>query len=118
MPKRISEIFGVTEEDLKKEGVFNGFIDIDSKFYVDPHLLETTKVLELENSYLSFKTHFTKIVHLLETTKNSEDRFFRAAHKKLIFPELPFVSLGYCTEGTSGASTFGRNTQTASKPLR
>lgn len=103
MPKRISEIFGVAEEDLKKEGVFNGFIDLDSKFYVDPHLLGSTKVPELENSYLSFKTHFTKIVHLLETTKHSGDRFFREAHKKLIFPELPFVSLGYSIEGTSGS---------------
>ncbi len=103
MPKRISEIFEVAEEDLKKEGVFNGFIDLDSKFYVDPHLLETTKVPELENSYLSFKTHFKKIVHLLEITKNSGDGFFRAAYKKLIFPELPFVSLGYSTEGTSGS---------------
>lgn len=46
MPKRISEIFGISEDDLKKEGVFNGFIDLDSKFYVDPHLLENTKVLE------------------------------------------------------------------------
>jgi hypothetical protein len=103
MSKRISEIFGVTEEDLKKEGVFNGFIDLDSKFYVDPHLLGSTKVLELENSYLSFKTHFTKIIHLLEATKHSSDRLFREAHKKLIFPELPFVSLGYSTEGTSGS---------------
>jgi len=107
MPKRISEIFGVAEEDLKKEGVFNGFIDLDSKFYVDPHLLGSTKVPELENSYLSFKTHFTKIVHLLETTKHSSDRFFREAHKKLIFPELPFVSLGYSTEGTSGRAYLG-----------
>ncbi|WP_299414950.1 hypothetical protein [Acaryochloris sp. IP29b_bin.148] len=103
MPKKISEVFGVAEEDPKKKGVFNGFIDLDSKFYVDPHLLESTKVPELGNSYLNFKTHFTKIVHLLKATKSSSDRFFRAAHKQLIFPELPFVSLGYSTEGTSGS---------------
>lgn len=103
MPKRISEIFEVSEEDLKKEGVFNGFADLDSKFYVDPHLLGSTKIPELQNSYLSFKTHFAKIVHLLEATKKSDDRFFREAHKKLIFPELQFVSLGYSTEGTSGS---------------
>jgi hypothetical protein len=103
MPKKISEVFGVSEEDLKKEGVFNGFVDLDSKFYVDPHLLDNTNIPELQNSYLSFKTHFTKIVHLLEATKKSDDRFFREAHKKLIFPELPYVSLGYSTEGTSGS---------------
>lgn len=103
MPNKIHEIFEVSEEALKKEGVFNGFIDIDSKFYIDPHLLESTKVPELENSYQSFKNHFTKIIHLLQKIKSDEDRFFRAAHKELIFPELPFVSLGYSTEGTSGS---------------
>lgn len=103
MPKKISEVFGVSEEDLKKEGVFNGFIDLDSKFYVDPHLLNSTKVPELENSYLSFKTHFTKIVRLLSAAKHPGDRFFREAHKNLIFPELQFVSLGYSTEGRPGS---------------
>jgi hypothetical protein len=36
MPKRISEIFGVSEDDLKKEGVLHGFINLDSVFYVYP----------------------------------------------------------------------------------
>jgi hypothetical protein len=103
MPKRISEIFGVSEDELKKEGVFNGFIDLDSKFYFDPHLLQATKIPEFENSYVHFKDHFAKIVHLLETTQSSGDVFFRAAYKKLIFPELPFVSLGYSTEGNPGS---------------
>lgn len=103
MPKKINEIFGVSENDLEKEGVFNGFIDLDSKFYVDPHLLEGTKVPELKASYLTFKEHFAKIVHLLETAKSSNDVFFRKAHKMLIFPELQFVSLGYSTEGNSGS---------------
>jgi hypothetical protein len=103
MPKKISEIFGVTEEALKKEGVFNGFIDLDSKFYVDPHLLEVTTIPELKNSYQRFTTHFTNIVDLLEKTKNHQDIFFRNAHKRLIFRELPFISLGYSTEGTSGS---------------
>jgi hypothetical protein len=61
MPKKINEIFGVSEDDLTKEGVFNGFIDLDSVFYVDPHLLQNTKIPELENSYLHFKKHFSKI---------------------------------------------------------
>jgi hypothetical protein len=103
MPKRISEVFGVTERDLKKEGVFSGFIDLDSKFYVDPHLLENTTIPELKNSYKSFKDHFEQIVHLLTATTNSEDVFFRQAHKQLIFPEFPFVSLGYSAKGTSGS---------------
>jgi hypothetical protein len=92
MPKRISEIFGVSEDDLKKEGVLHGFINLDSVFYVDPpHLLENTKISELENSYIHFKKYFSEIVHVLENPKTSEDRFLSTAHKKLIFPELSFV---------------------------
>jgi len=103
MPKKISEIFGVSDDDLKKEGVFNGFIDLDSKFYVDPHLLENTKVPEFQNSYLNFKDYFAEIVHILESAHQAGDVFFRSAHKKLIFPELQFVSLGYSTEGNPGS---------------
>ena len=103
MPQKISEIFCILDDDLKKEGVFNGFIDFDSKFYVDPHLLEITKVPELENSYGNFKNHFAQIVHILENAKSTDDIFFRTAHKKLIFPESQFVSLGYSTEGNSGS---------------
>lgn len=103
MPKKISEIFGVSDYDLKKEGVFNGFTDLDSKFYVDPHLLENTKVPELRDSYLNFKDHFAKIVRILESAQKTGDIFFRSAHKKLIFPELQLVSLGYSTEGNPGS---------------
>jgi len=103
MSKKINEVFKVSEDALAKEGVFNGFIDIDSKFYVDPHLLEVTTVPELENSYQHFKNHFNDVIHLLQASKQPEDRFFHAAHKRLIFPELPFVSLGYSIGGTSGS---------------
>jgi hypothetical protein len=103
MPKKINEIFGVSEDDLTKEGVFNGFIDLDSVFYVDPHLLQNTKIPELQNSYIHFKEYFSKVLHLLEKAKTYEDIFFRTAHKKLIFPELPFVvSLGYSTGENPG----------------
>ncbi len=98
MPKRISEIFGVSEDDLKRDGVFHGFINLDSVFYVDPHLLENTKIPELENSYIHFKKYFSEIVHVLENAKTSEDRFLSTAHKKLRFPEISFVvPLGFST---------------------
>lgn len=103
MPKKISDIFRVSENDLKKEGVFNGFINLDSKFYLDPHLLQKTNIPELKDSYLTFKNHFATIIRLLENAKYSGDVFFRRAHKKLIFPELQFISLGYSTKGNPGS---------------
>jgi hypothetical protein len=42
MPRRYSDAFGVLPEQLKMEGAFNGFVDIDAKFHIDPHLLAVT----------------------------------------------------------------------------
>lgn len=63
MPKRVSDIFQIDPVKLKNNNIFNGFIDIDSKFYVDPRLLEKTSINELQNSYEKFTSYFE---HVLE----------------------------------------------------
>ncbi|WP_338429728.1 hypothetical protein [Synechococcus elongatus] len=103
MPRKISEIFGVSEHSLEKEGVFNCFIDLDSKLYVDPRLLENTTIPELQGSYIKFKDYFAAIIHLLTAANTTKDVCFKTAYKKLMFPELKLVTLGYSTEGNSGS---------------
>ena len=36
MPRRISTVLAVEARRLRALGVFNGFVDVDSKLYVDP----------------------------------------------------------------------------------
>jgi hypothetical protein len=102
MPRKISTVLGISEKRLKTEGVFDAFVDIDSKFHIDPHLLQYATIPELKDSYKSFKKYFKDIMPLLEASQKEDDRFWREAQKRLIFPEVPFVSLGYSVGGGSG----------------
>jgi hypothetical protein len=104
MPRRIHQVFGVSKQDLESEGVFNGFVDIDANFYVDPSLLESASVPEFQNSANRFREHFQKVITILNQAKvaHEEDICFRNARNKLIFPELQAISLGNSTDGNPG----------------
>lgn len=102
MPKKISTVLGISEKKLTSEGIFDAFVDIDSKFHIDPHLLQYTTIPEFKDSYKRFKKYFKDIVPLLEASQKENDRFWREARQRLIFREVPFVSLGYSVGGGSG----------------
>jgi hypothetical protein len=122
MALRYSDAFGVTVKDFEKEGAFNGFIDIDSPFHIDPYLLHDVKCQELQGAYQSFRNYFEEIIHLLEVSSNSHDALYRAAVRKLVFKELPNVCLGYSKSGSSGSGIgpkLARNiTKTASEIIK
>jgi hypothetical protein len=108
MPQKISSALGVTAAALEAEGVLNTFIDIDSRFHLDPHLLESTKVPELSQSYEKFKKYFEDLIHIIASSRQKGDVFWRRAQKKLTLREKRFVGLGYSKSGTSG-SAIGKN---------
>lgn len=95
MIRKYSDALEVTEEALLKEGVFNAFVDIDARFHIDPHLLETTKIPELAPAHQRVKDYFEDVLRLLKASKRTGDVFFKSAWKRLLFPEFPYVSLGY-----------------------
>ncbi|XGV97732.1 MAG: hypothetical protein ACAF41_02085 [Leptolyngbya sp. BL-A-14] len=104
MPRRIHQVFGVSKQHLESEGVFNGFVDIDANFYVDPSLLESASIPEFRDSVRRFRIHFQKVITILNQAKfaSEEDVCFRNARDKLIFPELQAISLGNSTDGNPG----------------
>lgn len=108
MPRRINEVFGVPEDDLVKEGVFNAFVDIDSKLYVDPHLLASSAQPELQGAYDTFRSYFQNIITLIQASKRPGDSMFREAVRRLTFREIPNTSLGYSSTGNLG-SGIGRS---------
>jgi hypothetical protein len=105
MPIRYHEVLKVSEQSLENAEVFNGFVDIDSKFYVDPHLLQSTTIPELSTANQTFTNHFLKILTLLQASAKIGDRFYNEAHELLIFPEKKWVGLGYST--TADGSGIG-----------
>jgi len=84
MIHRISDALKVTEDDLESEGAFNGFVEIDSRLHVDPHLLKTVTTLELKDSYKHFKQYFDEVIHLLDASSFYGDRFEKWSLENII----------------------------------
>ncbi|MCA9935615.1 MAG: hypothetical protein H6662_16230 [Ardenticatenaceae bacterium] len=95
MPKRFSDVVGVTTEELWAEGAFDAFVDIDARFHIDPHLLEKTAVPELQGAYQKVQQRFEDVLHLLAYSQKPGDFYYKKAKAKLLFRELRFISLGY-----------------------
>ena len=115
MPKRISDVFNVEPTVLKKLNVFNGFINLDSKLYIDPRLLGKSSIPEFVNSDVEFNNFLADIINdmliLIELEKKSElenhyrQEFIIKQNKikeKLKFHELPLAGLGYSNENNEG----------------
>lgn len=112
MPTRISKALGVSHAALIAEGAFDGFIDVDSLLYVDPHLLARTRCPELAGAVKRFEGHFRDVLRLLRASKSPADVAAREAARRLQFPELSNTGLGYSKGGVSGRAI---GSQTAKK---
>ncbi|MGJ7032304.1 hypothetical protein [Niabella hirudinis] len=102
MPQRLSTILKVSAEQLDIKGVFNAFVDVDSKLYVDPSLLKNARIKEFKNSYSNFQTYFSHVLKLIENSRSHSDRLFKEAFQRLQFKEFKYVALGYSSGNKSG----------------
>jgi hypothetical protein len=104
MPTLISSVLGVDHDDLNAAGVFDSFVDLDSALHVDPHLLEASEAREFVEAYKAFQNHFVGVMTLLKQSKAPDDPLWRNAVRRLIFPELPGVGLGYSRKRSKGSA--------------
>jgi hypothetical protein len=109
MPERISAALGITHEAFEAAGVFDRFIDIDSRLHVDPHLLSHSTAPELVAATRTLDRYWEDTISVLRGVFDYGDRFWRESLKRFTFPENPSVGLGYAAAGTSGAA-IGRKT--------
>ncbi|HEX6747539.1 MAG TPA: hypothetical protein VF092_09650 [Longimicrobium sp.] len=103
MTEKLSDAFGVSNEAWIGEGAFDAFVEIDSRFHVDPHLLAVSAVPELQSAYTTFTRYFEEIIRLLDAAQTRTDPMFRTAVRKLVFREIPGVALGYSKGNISGS---------------
>ncbi|MBA1419861.1 MAG: hypothetical protein FAF03_03120 [Epsilonproteobacteria bacterium] len=102
---RYYEAFKIKATALKELGVYDGYINRDSEYYVLPHLFEGIKVKEFKDSYVKYKSKFEKIIKILKYAKEPtvKDTFFRQALKEFEFHELAHVGLGYSKTNKRGS---------------
>jgi hypothetical protein len=103
VPIRISQVLNIPASTLAQSGVFNGFVDIDSQLYVDPHLLAQAETPELRGAHDDYCAYFAEVLRVLKACRERSDPMFREGVRRLLFREVPYVALGYAKEDTQGS---------------
>lgn len=104
------EYLGIKHSQLVEKGVYDGFLDQDSKLHIDPMLLKNSTILEFRDAYDTFIKYFDRFYTLQPhiQIRNKSDRFFRTMVKNFTFPELANTGLGYSTARVGGSGISGK----------
>jgi hypothetical protein len=100
----ISEYFGIDENRLDALGVFDRFIGIDTRLFIDPFLLDILDIPEFTGSREKVKERFNKVIKLLSISRDQKDLAFRGAVELLTFKEVRGVGIGYGKDTEDGNS--------------
>jgi hypothetical protein len=108
-PISFSEHFKIAPSKLKLLGVFNPTLNVDTKLFIDPVLLEKSQHSEFSKNAISrYRKYFEDIITLLKASKFQGDIAWRNAERRLRFSEIPFTCLGYGAATIHG-SAWGRS---------
>ena len=108
----------ITISSARFTTAFDAFLGIDANFFVDPHLLGTTKVPEFRDSRKRITQHFSDVLRLLMASKTRGDRPWLLARRMLTFRELRGVAIGYSSKADGsgiGPELAARLVNTASE---
>lgn len=75
MAKTISDLLDVSSKTLMDLGAFDPILDLDTRLFIDPHLLKHCDMPEFEASYDKFTSHFKSIVKLLDASEKRVTSF-------------------------------------------
>ena len=102
-PISVTSYFDIDPDDFEKTGAFDSVLNVDTRLFIDPFLLPYTSVPELKDGREKFLSHFQKVLMLLSLTKSQKDKTWKAAAKRLYFPEVKGFNLGYGNPGSTGS---------------
>jgi hypothetical protein len=105
-PVTLSRLFKLKPSQLRKLGVFDANLNVDTPLFIDPLLLAGSQHAEMQQASRSFNAHFAEVVHILRASRKPNDIAWREARRRLSFPEVSGTCLGY-SAGSTGGSGFG-----------
>src|SRR5437899_12518660 len=104
-PLSFSEHFRIEAQNLERLGVLNTVLNVDTKLFIDPVLLDTSRHAEIsKQAAAAFRRYFEEIVSLLQGSKERGDVAWRAAQSRLHFREIIATCLGYGTSSIRGSA--------------
>lgn len=104
-PILFSTYFNIPSESLKKAGLIDPFLNVDTQLFVDPVLLDKSnnKIIR-EDAYNHFRNYFENIIRLLIISQKEGDPPWKAAQRQLNLREAPANGLGYGISDRPGTS--------------
>ncbi|MBE6228049.1 MAG: hypothetical protein E7115_09220 [Bacteroidales bacterium] len=101
-----SDYFMIDRSVLKSKGIFDPAINLDTRLFIDPLLLKSSRHDIIRNdAYREYQDYFSKIVSLLSLSleEGDSDRYYRnTAYRLLPMREIDGTCLGYGTNSISG----------------
>ncbi|MDB0566913.1 hypothetical protein AB6Q13_07670 [Ralstonia solanacearum] len=98
-----TDCFGIPKKNFDDTGAFDPVLSVDTRLFIDPSLLRRSATPELAASYESVSTHFGDVLRIIAAVQKKEDVFWRTADKKLTFPEVNGLCIGYAKDSTGGS---------------
>lgn len=103
MAQLLSSYLQVDKKKLEQKGVFDAVIGLDTRLFLDPHLLKKTKIPDFKKSRDEIKKYYSDIIRLLLVyRKTKKRRPLQEALKRLTFKETKGVFIGYGIHGGDG----------------
>ena len=85
---RLSDVYKIDEEWLKKKGIFNPTLDVDSPLFVDPFLLAGSRHAEFSDcGFDRYEEHFSRIYDLLKLSDDPQKKPWKGAFEKFRLTE-------------------------------
>lgn len=104
MPISFTDNFGINKKAFVKTGAFDVILDVDSRLFIDPALLESCDIDEFAGAKEKVEKYFSGIITLLSHSSSRNDMYWKQADKLLKFKELTGTCFGYTQFGTDGNS--------------
>jgi hypothetical protein len=112
-PIRFSTHFKIDPTVLTAAGVLNPTLNVDTPLFIDPLLLKHSAHPEIASyAVKTYDAHFTTVIALLKGCKVHGDAPWRAASKRMSFPEIKWTCLGYGANSVFGTGS-GPSVRTA-----
>lgn len=104
-PVLFSTHFGISPDLLKKAGLIDTFLTVDTPLFIDPILLDKCEIEKIRvDGYASFRDSFNNVVRLLELSQREGDAPWRGAQRQFSLREPPENGLGYGSGDRAGTS--------------
>lgn len=94
---------GIHPRELEIRDVFDPILDIDTRLFLDPHLLKHSEVPEFAGAYEHLKASFGDIARLLLASDTEDDLFWKRADRLMAWPEVKGLCIGYSSDSTDGS---------------